>query len=857
MKTTRQGDLFEAVISELNSLGYQGQLLQRDYRFEDWFSARAGQTAEVHTADAVAFGRSPLSYESACFALARSNGISGPDLVRRYRAVGAPLAFEVQNDKVLLWRVHATTTATSKPTVILPEEIEAAFRDNAEDWKREKLLRAKNIGPVGPRQRDFIDIGLIPALEENILEKLDPFLRSTFFEARQFYQQRHPSATRKDWLFRLVFRALAGKVMTDRRLRGFEGFAKAPDPDALLAAVNKHFGDAPQPLADAETRRLVVDRFWKSFSFYHISVPVLSFVWENTLVDEDVRKEYGLHGTPPSVARYIVKRLSFERIPDERRYVVEPCCGSATFLLAAMRQLTDLLPPTYSDEQRHVYLQQRLSGFDIDEFGLEVARDCLMLADYPNSNHWMLKDEDVFLPPSQSPRYHESLRKAGVVLCNPPFGKFTIEAKKGYKAQSIHKPVELLSRVLDSLPSDGTLGFVLPYLLLTGQSYPELRQRLAERFGSIEVVTLPDRGVFSSAKYETAVLIASEPRASGTTTNILHRNVNVKEWPDFDRLGKVPCGDAQTKSVDEAKDSFNIPYLQELWQYLQDHPKVDGATDGKVHRGVEWTISIEDDADILLSDEPKDGYKLGIPPAKKTEFYSFLQPALKYLCVLPEYQRRGFNWRWDFPKVVMNRRRKSRSPWRVAAFADETGLFCPDKFIGLWPTGRWRLKVLSAAMNGPVANAYISTHTIGRDIPGEVIKQVPLPRLDGKLATRIEQLVDEYVGLVRDDSQPPDPSRSAERVLLEIDAAVLEGYDLPPRLERRLLDYFNGYGHRRPINHAFGDYFPEDFRPCFSLAEYLSEGFRLSTAKEFKTRQQKPPEEMLRALRSVTGIDRE
>src|SRR5206468_1385870 len=97
--------------------------------------------------------------------------------------------------------------------------------------------------------------------------------------------------------------------------------------------------------------------------------------------------------------------------------------GSAVFLLAAMQRLTDLLPASISGEDRHAYLQQRLSGFDLDPFGLEVARDCLMLADYPNGDHWTLRRENVFAPQRISPSYNRRLSEAGVVLCNPPFGK--------------------------------------------------------------------------------------------------------------------------------------------------------------------------------------------------------------------------------------------------------------------------------------------------------------------------------------------------------------------------------------------------------------------------------------------------
>src|SRR5437016_1935175 len=166
--------LFEQVLAGLRGIGYENDLLQESYRFEDWFAVRVGQAPELRAADAAAFGRFPFSSDSACFAVVLSNGVSGANLVNRYRALGAPLAFEVQQDRVLLWRVQATATTANRPIVLTPAQLEPAFRDHAGEWNPASLLRAKNIGPAGPMQRDFIDIGLIPALEQNILEKLDP-----------------------------------------------------------------------------------------------------------------------------------------------------------------------------------------------------------------------------------------------------------------------------------------------------------------------------------------------------------------------------------------------------------------------------------------------------------------------------------------------------------------------------------------------------------------------------------------------------------------------------------------------------------------------------------------------------------
>src|SRR5262245_42178242 len=149
--TPHQAQLFEAVVLQLQELGYQGDLLQRDYRFGDWFSAGTPE----RVADAAAFAQTPLSADNACFAVVVTREKSGAELISNYRSLGAPRAFEVLPDKVLHWRVNKDPAVKTKPQVILPDEIAKVFHVNADAWKPERILRLKNIGPVGPQQRDF------------------------------------------------------------------------------------------------------------------------------------------------------------------------------------------------------------------------------------------------------------------------------------------------------------------------------------------------------------------------------------------------------------------------------------------------------------------------------------------------------------------------------------------------------------------------------------------------------------------------------------------------------------------------------------------------------------------------------
>ena len=840
---SQQDRLFEAVLAELQQLGYSGDLIQRDYSLRDWFSADQAE----RTVPAALFAQTPVAYDSACFAVLRSNGRAGVDLISDYRALGAPRAFEVRRDRVIHWRVTTTPSAADAQLVIEPNQITPIFRANADHWRPASVLRAKNISPAGPCQLDFIDLGLIPALEAHVREKLDPLLRGILHEAVVEHKRSLKRAPDSELLFRLVFRSLAGKIMHDRGLEEFRSITGAADADVLLDQVARHYGEQQPVVADASTRQLVVERLWQSVSFRNLSVEVLAFIWENTLVTDDVRARLGIHATPPSIARYIVRNLPIEDIPENQRRVVEPCCGSATFLVAALRQLRDLLPASVRARERHSYFTKTLSGFDTETFGLEVARPCLMLADFPNPDGWNLVREDVFDAPRSAPRFFAALKDARVVLCNPPFADFTPIERHRYRPRSIHKPVEVLSRVLDHLQPQGLLGFVLPAQALDGRGYRDVRRELVKRFEAVEIVSLPGT-VFLRSEQETALLIAKQPRTMRSSFTVRHRKVDDAGRSRFLATYEAVREDIQDKSVESAVRNFTVLDLREVWEYLGGLPKLcDVAT---IHRGVEWQEPFDEDK--YVSSRPKVGFRPGLLRLRdknagegvrnSTTLFSLESPAGVPYLSFRESDRRGnaFDLPWAKPKVIMNAVRRTRGAWRITATADYDGLAVSQNFHAIWPLSDYSPKVITALLNSPVASAFVAAHSRGKHITKKVLAELPIPHLSSEDREVLGRLVGQYSDSVgKLELERSVQAGEPRSVLLECDARVLRAYGLSPRLERTLLEFFRG--HRRPVSFEFGDYYPPDFGPFIPLHEYLSEEYRRSTAGELRERHRPAP----------------
>jgi len=103
--------------------------------------------------------------------------------------------------------------------------------------------------------------------------------------------------------------------------------------------------------------------------------------------------------------------------------------------------MRNLLPSDLTGRQRHSFFSERLHGIEIDPFSAEVARLCLTLADFPESNGWDLRVENVF----SGQRLGFIARKANIFVGNPPF-----EVLEGVKPET-PKPKELLRKILPKL----------------------------------------------------------------------------------------------------------------------------------------------------------------------------------------------------------------------------------------------------------------------------------------------------------------------------------------------------------------------------------------------------------------------
>jgi hypothetical protein len=454
-----------------------------------------------------------------------------------------------------------------------------------------------------------------------------------------------------------------------------------------------------------------------------------------------------------------------------------------------------------------------MAGAELDAFACEVATLSLILADYPNANGWHVGSTDLF----KAGALDAFLKNTTLVLCNPPFEDFTAEERLDYPdafAISPSKAMVALHAAIDAGPD--ALGFVLPRGVLQQTKYRKLRARLAAAYSRVELVSLPD-SIFEKATYPCALVIAADRRPVEDAAKPVR--LNAKTVADADRSQFLAEGivTSQREAIRSASEGdLWIGELDALWSYLGDTPRLSDYAE--IFRGLQWKSQRAG-----VHNEPGPMRERGFyRPADSLTPFHLMKPVWlstdPRLNLYPGPLTRA----WNKPKVLINNQRSSRGPWRLAAAADGNGLWASQQFTGIWPTADYDIHALAAILNGPLANAFVTEHSTDHDFTNVMLASMPLPhKLDtvalGQAVREYEVLLDKNLNALLTADAGDD---RLNRLLVWIDALVLDGYDLPPRLERQLFTYFEG--RKRPVAHAFSGWLPEEFKGYVPLYEWLS-----------------------------------
>lgn len=739
--------------------------------------------------------------------------------VEACKPFGAPLVFVCFEDTLQWWKQRTTSAEWLESIPV--EKIDKFFERHLDEFAPQAVYRAKTWGRFRSQyQLTFVDLGLMPLVEEEVGQALGRLIEHNVSELRRRLGWRDISNSQGHWLLKATFWLVSAKILRDKQVVSFQELDLS-DVEEVFHRVATHYGTQPFEVDSTEKTEalkesaLEIDRF-SSLSL--TTTEALAYVYENTLISKQTRLSLGTHRTPSFLVDYVVGNLAdwIEEIPLNDRSVFELACGHAAFLVSAMRLLTELLPVEEATPvRRGQYLRSRLHGTDIDAFALELARLSLTLTDIPNPDGWDLHAEDMFL----GKRLSEQARRNTILLANPPFDNFTPKRRAEYKKQGveigvINKTAEILRRTVPELQPGGVFGFVIPQTVLHSAYGEEVRKLLVETCELREITLFPDK-VFSFSDAESAILLGRRLRSgSKSRPQIRYQRVREPQMPGF----RARYEASTTKTVPQSRFSeatrwsLRIPDLEDIWEALREAQRITAVAElglGLVYHGRDLPAGTPTYSETRFPGAQRGFIRFGRGVSLHGLPTSYWMSLAKKAIL---WKRAGTTA--GIPQVLLNYARVSRGPWRLKALIDHKGHPVASAFITIRPIS-CTLELLWALLNAPVANAYAFTHLGKRHNIISDIRQIPLPA--SAAFKDIESAAKAYLEAAAANAQPA----VLQALMQQVDVEVLKGYSLPVELERDLLDLFAGY-QRVGVPFTQTSYFPEQLKHPMRLSDFLS-----------------------------------
>jgi len=764
------------------------------------------------------------------------------------RDIGSPLLFICCRKEFQWWSL--TTKGVEFRERVSVNQIDIFFKQHRKEFSPESIYRAKNLSRVHSQyQLKFVDQGLMPALEHEMGDRLADLIKNMLGVLDDELGRPQQDIKLKRWMFQRAFWLLGAKILQDKKVKNFIKL-DLEDISAVLERVNQHYGTKDGLIFRTKRQQRALEaasKLAKRFaSLENLTIESLAYVYENTLIDKETRKAWGIHATPSYLVDYIVWQLFdwIKDIPQENRVVLEPACGHAPFLTSALRLLREI----YDGDRAklHKYLKSHLLGIEQGSFAREIARLSLTLADAPNQNGWNLKEDDVY----ERDILSRLAGKSGVLLCNPPFEDFKGEkakyAKKGVHLEYNNKAAEILQRTLPYMPVGSVFGVILPRGFLHRENLVSLRKYIIENFEIREISLLPEN-VFASARHISCLILGRKIRENDIKTKrnqVRYVRVPKDNLDEFKNTYK-----AETKIVNQTIGKKAPVYdfrlsilLSDVWEYCRDLARLGDIA--LVGRGLEYkNVANSTSRDKFkgavqgfvkfsktLKDKSGNWKKQDIKLTGLPDLYwmDLSDDAIKN----PRYGKSP-----RCAQILANYARTSNTPWRIKALIDREGLPVTNSFLVVRTRdAEWSLEALWALLNSPYANAFTYCHCMERHNLESIIRDIPLPECNSSDLQNLKRLVQEYFALYQENKEilKSEPSqKEAKKRMLAIDVEIMRLYDLPPKLERELLDLFNAYK-RKGIHFKFDRYYHKGFESWIPLHEYISEEYQRSTVSFVK-----------------------
>jgi len=312
------------------------------------------------------------------------------------------------------------------------------------------------------------------------------------------------------------------------------------------------------------------------FDFAVIDADILGSIYEQYLgtiqkgegaKDKEKRKSHGIYYTPKYIVDYIVKN-TLGKVLDEmlknKEYakigklkVLDPACGSGSFLLKALELFDDAYEKTpefakLPKGRKIKALCNNIYGVDLDTEAVELTKLNLLLSStysrkkLPNLNDNIEQGNSLIDDPKIAgdkafdwdKRFKDVMDKGrfDVVIGNPPWVTL-LHQEIGQKVVSYYKEKFIvaegfklnlfplfLEKALRLVKNGGLISFILPNRLLDTPSYENLRKHLICNYTIEHIIDIP-QGSFDQVVAGNIIIIIKNEKNPSNKPIKVNRNI--------------------------------------------------------------------------------------------------------------------------------------------------------------------------------------------------------------------------------------------------------------------------------------------------------------------------------------------
>lgn len=741
----------------LENIGYLSNNIVRNFEFTD-FSNVSNPKENISVA---AFHREPFSVDTCCISVVDYINL---DQISKYKFSGAPrlIASNGIDYHAFKYQVDGFKSVFRGDL----SEIRSFLLEDIDKWSPNAVIRLKNVGLNSiETQSDLFDFGMSLEIDAIIEKKLNNLIVSILKSAEN--NSSYKSGANEN--FKLLFELIMAKYSFD--LYGNSEAYSYASASQFIIARNR------------DNARLGNDsigiRMWKKlqegFSFRNLSPKHLAHIYENALIDDAMRREYGIHATPYALASIIVNSLPIQSLPSDERTIFEPFCGYAPFLLASSDYLRNsLTDEKFSSFDVDTVIEKNLLGADIDDFSIELSKYSLLLANFPRQIAPNIVKSDLL----ESDNLASLSNKCNIVFCNPPYETiYNKDINKGSKAN------EAVLRILASKPK--MIGLILPRSFVSGNNNKEILLKISKLYNNIHLISLPD-SVFKYSKLETVIVLAWNAHAV-EKIKITRQYIDRKDYKVFLQSGKTTWSTETLYDKDNVYPFWTHPLIERIVASTVASETLSDIA--YISRGLQWKKGIIpeiEDGDTSVAGD-------GIVNVKKSAWTKYIVKHHMKLKIDPDLMLySNINREWRREKVITNVHRRSTSTaWVIDAAVDYEGLYIGQAFYGIWPHKSDQLELISAIINSPLVNSLLSLKKLGADITLRSLRDIPIPLISENDAKLVKDLVKEYIASVEyTDKWDIRAFQIAKKSMAKIDAIILHAYNLPEDVIESILHFY-------------------------------------------------------------------